>query len=171
MKPEDLDEFFRRFREGIIKLASLKENELETILKEWFCQPPHTKRCSLFLGSRKRGQIYLTLYLSNLKRQKNAEQIYSPLWKYKSQFDHARMETDFFNETYISDNSGTILRSVQADTEGFTISEVILRDVPPQPPKRQPPFGISKFLYFFDVIANKLLASEYKRKTQRYLSK
>jgi len=34
MKPEDLDEFFRRFREGIIKLASLKENELETILKE-----------------------------------------------------------------------------------------------------------------------------------------
>lgn len=52
MKPEDLDEFFRRFREGIIKLAALKElenqnpeqarrdikeyteNELETILKE-----------------------------------------------------------------------------------------------------------------------------------------
>ena len=34
MKPEDLDEFFRRFREGIIKLASLKENELKTILKE-----------------------------------------------------------------------------------------------------------------------------------------
>ena len=34
MKPEDLDEFFRRFREGIVKLASLKENELKTILKE-----------------------------------------------------------------------------------------------------------------------------------------
>lgn len=34
MKPEDLDEFFRRFREGIIKLASLKENELKIILKE-----------------------------------------------------------------------------------------------------------------------------------------
>ena len=34
MKPEDLDEFFRRFREGIIKLVSLKENELKTILKE-----------------------------------------------------------------------------------------------------------------------------------------
>ncbi len=34
MKPEDLDEFFRRFREGIIKLASLKENELRAILKE-----------------------------------------------------------------------------------------------------------------------------------------
>ncbi len=34
MKPEDLDEFFRRFKEGIIKLVSLKENELETILKE-----------------------------------------------------------------------------------------------------------------------------------------
>jgi hypothetical protein len=34
MKPEDLDEFFHRFREGIIKLTTLKENELETILKE-----------------------------------------------------------------------------------------------------------------------------------------
>ncbi len=34
MKSEDLDEFFRRFREGIIKLATLKQNELETILKE-----------------------------------------------------------------------------------------------------------------------------------------
>ena len=52
MKPEDLDEFFRRFREGIVKLAALKElenqnpeqlhrhlteyteNELKTILKE-----------------------------------------------------------------------------------------------------------------------------------------
>ncbi len=34
MKPEDLDDFFRRFREGIVKLASLKENELKTILKE-----------------------------------------------------------------------------------------------------------------------------------------
>ena len=34
MKPEDLDEFFRRFREGIIKLVSLNENELATILKE-----------------------------------------------------------------------------------------------------------------------------------------
>ena len=34
MNPEDLDEFFRRFREGIIKLVSLKEIELKTILKE-----------------------------------------------------------------------------------------------------------------------------------------
>ncbi|MCD6395936.1 MAG: pyridoxal phosphate-dependent aminotransferase [Spirochaetaceae bacterium] len=34
MKPEDLDEFFRRFKEGILKLVSLKENELKTILKE-----------------------------------------------------------------------------------------------------------------------------------------
>jgi len=30
MKPEDLDEFFRKFREGIVKLAALKELELIT---------------------------------------------------------------------------------------------------------------------------------------------
>jgi len=97
--------------------------------------------------------------------------MYPPLLKYKSQFNHVRMETDYFNETYITDRSGTVLQSVPPNIEGFAISDVILSDSPPQPKGKQPPFGISNFTYLFDTIANRLLASEYRKKTQRYLSK
>ena len=95
--------------------------------------------------------------------------IYPPLWKYRSQFDQVLMETDYFNETYITDNSGTILQSVQSNTEGFAVSDVILPDFHPQSKGKQPPFGIPKFTYLFDTIANMMLVPEYKKKTQRYL--
>ncbi|HLO31702.1 MAG TPA: carbon-nitrogen hydrolase family protein [Anaerolineales bacterium] len=97
--------------------------------------------------------------------------MYPPLLKYKSRFDQVRLETDYFNETYITDNSGTILQSVPPNIEGFAISDVILPDSPPHPKGKQPPFGISRFAYLFDTIANRWLASEYRQKTQRYLSK
>jgi len=96
--------------------------------------------------------------------------IYPPLWKYKSQFDHVRMETDYFNETYITDNSGTVLQSVQPNIEGFAISDVILPDFPPPSKGKQPAFGIPAFAYLFDAIANRLMASEYRKKTQKYLA-
>ena len=97
--------------------------------------------------------------------------IYPPLWKYKSQFDHARMETDYFNETYITDSSGAVVQSVRPNTEGFAISDVTLPDSPPQSKGKQPAFGIPKSMYLIDSIAEMMFASEYNRKTQRYLSK
>ncbi len=97
--------------------------------------------------------------------------VYPPLLKYKSQFDQVRMETDYFNETYITDNSGTVLQSVQPDIEGFAISDVILPALPPKPKGKQPPFGIPKSMYSIGSIAEMMFASEYNKKTQRYLSK
>ena len=97
--------------------------------------------------------------------------IYPPLWKYRAQFNHAHMEAGYFNEAYIAESSGAILQSVEPDTEGFAISEVTLSDSPLQPKGKQPPFGIPNFIYLFDTVANIILASEYKKKTQRYFSK
>jgi predicted amidohydrolase len=97
--------------------------------------------------------------------------VYPPLLKYKPQFDHARMEANYFNETYIADNSGNILQSVQPDTEGFAVSDVIIHNSPPQSKGKQPAFGIPKSMYLIDSIAEMMFASEYNRKTQRYLSK
>ena len=97
--------------------------------------------------------------------------LYRPLWKYKSQFDRARMEADYNNETYIAENSGTVLHCVQSNAEGFAVSDVTLSDSPPKPKGKQPPFGIPNFIYLFDKVANIILASEYKKKTQRYFSK
>jgi len=97
--------------------------------------------------------------------------VYPPLLKYKSQFDRARMEANYFNETYIADNSGNVLQSVQPDTEGFAVSDVIIHVSPPQSKGKQPAFGIPKPMYLIDSIAEMMFASEYNRKTQRYLSK
>lgn len=96
--------------------------------------------------------------------------LYPPLWKYKSQFDHVRMEADYYNETYIAENSGAVLQCVQPNTEGFAVSDVTLSDSPPKPKGKQPPYGIPNFIYQFDTMANIILASEYKKKKQRYFS-
>jgi hypothetical protein len=93
--------------------------------------------------------------------------IYPPLLKYKSQFDHARMEANYFNETYIADSSGAILQAVQPDTEGFAVSDVLMSDSPPQPKGKQPAFGIPKSMYLIDSIAEMMFASEYEKKTQK----
>jgi predicted amidohydrolase len=97
--------------------------------------------------------------------------VYPPLLKHKSQFDQARIEANYFNETYITDNSGNVLQSVQPDTEGFVVSDVIIHDSPPQSKEKQPAFGIPKPMYLIDSIAEMMFASEYNKKTQRYLSR
>jgi hypothetical protein len=97
--------------------------------------------------------------------------VYPPLLKYKSQFDHARMEANYFNETYITDNSGNVLQSVQPAAEGVAVSDVIMPDLPPQSKGKQPAFGIPKSMYLIDPIAEMMFASEYNKKTQRYLSR
>lgn len=97
--------------------------------------------------------------------------VYPPLLKYKSQFDHARMEANYFNETYITDNSGNVLQSVQPDNEGFVVSDITIGDFPPQSKGKQPDFGIPKSMYLIDPMAEMMFASEYNRKTQKYFSK
>ncbi len=94
--------------------------------------------------------------------------LHPPLWKYRSQFDRARMESDYFNETYIADSAGEILQCVGQNAEGFVVSDVSLPDPPPQPRGKQPAFGIPGFTYLFDTVANILLTSEYNKKTRRY---
>jgi predicted amidohydrolase len=95
--------------------------------------------------------------------------VHPPLWKYRSQFERARMEAGYFNETYIADQSGVVLQSVPPKAEGLAISDVILPDLPPRSKGKQPPFGIPAFTYLLDTIANRLLVSEYRKKTHRYL--
>ena len=97
--------------------------------------------------------------------------LHPPLWKYRSQFDRARMEAGYFNETYIADSSGAILQYVEQNAEGFALSDVTLPNSPPQPKGKQPAFGIPGFTYLFDTAANILLTSEYNKKTHKYFSK
>ena len=77
------------------------------------------------------------------------------------------MEANYFNETYITDTSGAILQSVQPETEGFAVSDVLIPDFPPQSKGEQPAFGIPKYMYLIDSFAEMMFASEYNIKTQR----
>lgn len=95
--------------------------------------------------------------------------MYPSLLKHNSQLDHIRMEGSYFNETYITDSSGMILQSAESDTEGFAVSDVILPDSPPSSKGKQPSFGIPRFMYLIDPMAEFMFASEYRKKTQRYL--
>ncbi len=113
-------------------------------------------------------------FCSSLPKSKTAlamlSVIYPPLWKHKSQFARAQIETDYFNETYIADSSGVVLQSVPSGSDGFAISEVILPDASPDPKGKQPPFGIPKFTYLIDSMADMLLDAEYRKKLRRYLA-
>jgi len=86
------------------------------------------------------------------------------LWKYFSQAGDVVLETEYFQETYIADAGGNVIRSVPPGVEGYAIAEVAIPDSPPQPDGEQPQFGISRFVYGMDVFANGVMVREYERK-------
>ena len=93
------------------------------------------------------------------------------LWKYRAWFNQARIETGYFNETYIADTGGKVLRRVPPAEEGYALSEVSLPAAPPSPKGKQPAFGIPFMAYLMDAFINWLMASEYKKKTRKYLGR
>jgi N-carbamoylputrescine amidase len=97
--------------------------------------------------------------------------IFPPLLKYIAQFEHARIESGIFNETYIADKTGNVLQSAQPGAEGFAISEVILPELAPKPRGKQPHFGIPKIMYWLDSITEVMFAAEYRKKTESYFTK
>lgn len=96
--------------------------------------------------------------------------VYPPLLKYRDQFNQARMESKYFNETYITDPNGSVLQAVEPETEGVAISAVNIPDSPPQPDKKQPNFGIPQPLYWIDPISEMVFGPEYKEKVKKYLT-
>jgi predicted amidohydrolase len=87
-----------------------------------------------------------------------------PVWKYRAQFEQARIESGYFNESYVADASGTVLNRVAPDVNGYAISQVTLPDALPQPKGKQPAFGFSGFAYLLDWFVNNMLAAEYRKK-------
>jgi len=135
----------------------------------------YLRRQASFLGVPVAQATSTGIFTSSIPNPKSSlamlSVIYPPLLKYKSQFDCARMETDYFNETYITDHAGNVLQSVPPDTEGVAVSDVLMPDSPTQSNGKQPAFGIPKSMYLVDSITEMIFASEYNEKTQRYLSR
>ena len=89
------------------------------------------------------------------------------LWKYIPQAEAVRIETGYFNETYVADAAGQVLQRVPPEVEACALAEVTLADAPPQPRGKQPPFGISALAYAFDVYVNRLSSLVYRRGVRR----
>jgi predicted amidohydrolase len=89
------------------------------------------------------------------------------LWKYIPRADAVRIETGYFNETYVANAAGQVLQRVPPEIEACALAEVTLADAPPQPRGKQPPFGISVLAYVFDVYMNRLSSLVYRRNVRR----
>jgi predicted amidohydrolase len=88
------------------------------------------------------------------------------LWKYRAQFGQARMETGYFNETYVADAAGKVLERVALDAEGYALSQVNLADNPPAPNGKQPAYGIPAMTYWMDDLIKWMVTPQYRKNTR-----
>jgi len=93
--------------------------------------------------------------------------VYPPLWKHTSESEPPRIESGYFDESFIADANGLVLESVRPGLEGFALSSVSLPDALPQPVGKRPSFGIPKPSYWFDSFGNWILAFSYRKKLRK----
>ena len=91
------------------------------------------------------------------------------LWRHLAHAQVVRVETGYFNETYVADASGHVLAHVPPEQEGYVVTQVLCADSPPQPKGKHPPYGIHPVAYLFDVMANAILAPVYRQGMRRVL--
>ncbi len=89
------------------------------------------------------------------------------LWPYLPRAGAARIETAYFNETYVADASGRVLAQVPPETEHYALAQVTLAEALPRPRTAQPDFGLPASVYQFDDFANSVLAPVYRRQARR----
>ncbi|MBN1431089.1 MAG: carbon-nitrogen hydrolase family protein [Anaerolineae bacterium] len=90
------------------------------------------------------------------------------LWRYFPRAAESRIESGFYQETYIADANGKMLDQVPAGSENYALSEIYLADAPPQPTGRQPGFGLTPLPYLIDALFNAAATPLYRRKIQAY---
>jgi len=116
----------------------------------------HTTGTGLFRTELPRPRISLASFLMSAPH----------LWKHIPQAEHVIVESKYFNETYVADASGNVITHVPPEIEAFTLAEVEIPDIPPQPSGKQPAFGISHLSYWSDAFANWVVMPLYRKKTR-----
>jgi len=92
--------------------------------------------------------------------------LFPSLWNQLHQLNHLRVETGYYDETYIADGSGNVQKCVQPGMEGIAVSTVMLPDQPPLSRGEQPSFGIPSFSYWLDRVMNRIMRAEYRKRTE-----
>jgi predicted amidohydrolase len=89
------------------------------------------------------------------------------LWKYIPRAGDVRLETNYFQETYIATGDGRVLGKVDPETEGYTLATVTLADEPPSLRRKQPRFGIPLTAYMLDMVGNVMFTPIYREGVRR----
>jgi len=83
-------------------------------------------------------------------------------WEWR-QLDSARLETGYFQETYVADAAGDVLQRVAAEMEGHASAIVEIADHTTRPRQRQPAFGLPPWTYWADRYVSNLMVQVYER--------
>lgn len=90
------------------------------------------------------------------------------LWKHTAHAEQAYLESGYYPQTKIVNADGSVQARVTESGDSFTIAEVTLEDVLPQPEAIQPDFKITALSYFSsDWLLYSLTTSLYRQGLQK----
>jgi hypothetical protein len=86
------------------------------------------------------------------------------LWKYIPRAEQARIESGYFDETYIADAQGNVLNRTKLDGDDVAVAQVPLAEKTPVPQTPQPKIDLSPLTYRADELTNAILTGYYNQR-------
>ncbi len=88
------------------------------------------------------------------------------LWKYVSQADEICFEARYYDQTFIADANGQVLKRTRLDGDDVAVAQVELAGKTPIPQAPQPKIDLSPLTYWADEMTNALLVEYYNQRWQ-----
>jgi predicted amidohydrolase len=89
------------------------------------------------------------------------------LWKYISQAEKIYLEAGYFDQTFIADANGQVLKRTKIDGDDLAVAQVELSEKTPIPQTPQPKIDLSPLTYRVDEMVNGLLVNYYNQRWEK----
>ena len=89
------------------------------------------------------------------------------LWKYVSQAEKIYFEAGYYDQTFIADANGQVLKRAKIDGDDVAVAQVELAGKTPIPQRPQPKIDLSPLTYRADEMTNALLVNYYNQRWQK----
>jgi len=86
------------------------------------------------------------------------------LWKYVAQAEKIVLEAGYFDQTFIADAQGDVLKRTQLDGDDVAVAQVELAEKTPVPQEPQPKIDLHPLTYWADALVNALLVNYYNQR-------
>lgn len=91
------------------------------------------------------------------------------LWKYVSQAEEICFEAGYYDQTFIADANGQVLKRTKLDGDDLAVAQVELAEKTPTPQRPQPKVDLSPLTYWADDMVNALLVNYYNQRWQKHV--